>query len=350
MDLTLSLAPMEGITGYVFRNAHHKFFGGSSQVRYYTPFVVCTFTKRIKTREKQDVLPEHNEGIPLVPQLLSNKAEEFLYTARSMAEFGYREVNLNLGCPVATVTAKKKGSGFLTVPDELDRFLCAIYEGAEKIPVTREDGATGPLAISIKTRLGFSDVAEAPRLFAIYEQYPVKDLIIHARTRAEQYAGQPELGVFFEILSSSRLPITYNGNVFTKEDADGILARSQGKLSGIMIGRGLVEDPALCREIRGGPPATKEELSAFHRALYEGYLAQYAGFHGQSSGDLVVINRMKEVWSHLGLLFADNGHYLKAIHKAATRPAYEAAVRCLFDNCALVPRTPGIREASSSKA
>ena len=153
-----------------------------------------------------------------------------------------------------------------------------------------------------------------------------------------------------EILSSSRLPITYNGNVFTKEDADGILARSQGKLSGIMIGRGLVEDPALCREIRGGPPATKEELSAFHRALYEGYLAQYAGFHGQSSGDLVVINRMKEVWSHLGLLFADNGHYLKAIHKAATRPAYEAAVRCLFDNCALVPRTPGIREASSSKA
>ena len=103
MDLTLSLAPMEGITGYVFRNAHHKFFGGSSQVRYYTPFVVCTFTKRIKTREKQDVLPEHNEGIPLVPQLLiplvpqllSNKAEEFLYTARSMAEFGYREVNLN---------------------------------------------------------------------------------------------------------------------------------------------------------------------------------------------------------------------------------------------------------------
>ena len=155
--MLLSLAPMEGITGYVFRNVHHAFFGRWTD-RYYTPFVVCTYTKRIKTREKWDVLPENNKG----PQLLSNKAEEFLFTARTMAELGYREVNLNLGCPVGTVTAKKKGSGFLTVPDELDRFLNAVFEGAEKIPVTKKDGSTGPLAISVKTRLGFTDVQEAP--------------------------------------------------------------------------------------------------------------------------------------------------------------------------------------------
>jgi tRNA-dihydrouridine synthase len=343
--MLLSLAPMEGITGYVFRNVHHAFFGRWTD-RYYTPFVVCTYTKRIKTREKRDVLPENNKGVPLIPQLLSNKAEEFLFTARTMAELGYREVNLNLGCPVGTVTAKKKGSGFLTVPDELDRFLDAIFEGAEQILVTREDGSTGPLAISVKTRLGFTDVQEADRLFAIYEKYPLSDLIIHARTRAEQYAGQPELSAFLKILSSSHLPITYNGNVFTKEDAAYVAALSGEKLSGIMIGRGLVDDPSLTRQIRGGKPASKEELKAFHRALYEGYLSQY-GDGRDAAGDPVVIGRMKEVWSHLGNLFEDPGHYRKDIHKARTRASYEAAVRCLFDNCPLVPRAPGIGQSKS---
>lgn len=339
--MELSLAPMEGITGYVYRNAHHAFFGQWTD-RYYTPFVVSTYTKKIKTREKIDVLPENNRGIPLVPQLLSNRAEEFLYTAKTMASFGYTEVNLNLGCPVGTVTAKKKGSGFLTVPDELDRFLDAIFAGAEKIPVTGADGQSVPLSISVKTRLGFDDVSEAERIFPIFEQYPIASLIIHARTRKEQYAGQPEIDVFEKILESSHLPVIYNGNVFTREDAAYITSRSGDKLSGIMAGRGLVADPALTRQIRGGPPASREELRAFHRALYEGYLAQYAGFRGQSSGELVVVNRMKEVWSHMGDLFADDGRYIRAIHKAGSRVQYEAAVRVLFDNCPLKPAKNGI--------
>ena len=111
-------APLEGITGYVYRNAHHKFFPGTD--RYYTPFVAPNYTKHFKTKEKRDVAPENNAGVPLVPQVLSNKADETLWAVEELAQLGYEEINLNLGCPMPTVARKKKGSGLLKFTDELD--------------------------------------------------------------------------------------------------------------------------------------------------------------------------------------------------------------------------------------
>ena len=120
-------APLEGITGYVYRNAHHKFFPGTD--RYYTPFVAPNYTKHFKTKEKRDVAPENNAGVPLVPQVLSNKADETLWAVEELARLGYEEVNLNLGCPMPTVARKKKGSGLLKFTDELDAYLDGVFEG-----------------------------------------------------------------------------------------------------------------------------------------------------------------------------------------------------------------------------
>ncbi|SEA04053.1 tRNA-dihydrouridine synthase [Lachnospiraceae bacterium NK3A20] len=354
-------APLEGNTGFVYRTTHHEFFP-EGMAQYFTPFVVSNYTKKLKTREKVDVLPENNEGTPTIPQILSNDVDEFLFTAKSIADMGYREVNINLGCPVRTVVVKHKGSGMLQDLERLDRFLDGICEGAEQILVdpdpVKEPGRTTPvpLRISVKTRLGYDNVEEAPAIFSIYEKYPISELIVHARTRAELYSGQPELSVFRAICENTRLPLCYNGNINTVSDFRKITAllseAENTPLEGadpvsrlrtnLMIGRGLLTNPALVREITTGQKLGKDELRAFAAKLYERYLAQYTSFRGQSSGDTVVINRMKEFWVYAGRMFDDNGRFLKNIHKAKSRTEYEAAVRMIFANCALREPEDGI--------
>lgn len=152
--MNYDLAPMEGITTYIYRSTFAKYYGGIS--RYYTPFLS---SMHLNNREKNDVLPEHNAGITLIPQILSNHADEFLEIARALHAYGYDTVNLNLGCPSGTVVSKHRGSGFLAVPDELDRFLAEIFDKC-------------PIKISIKTRIGISDESEWEPILKIYEKYP----------------------------------------------------------------------------------------------------------------------------------------------------------------------------------
>jgi tRNA-dihydrouridine synthase len=168
------LAPLEGITDMVFRRVHRRFYPGVT--KYYTPFISPTQNHLFTPRQLRELNRENNENLPLVPQLLSKNALDFLWAAEELAAMGYEEVNLNLGCPSGTVTAKGKGAGFLAYPDVLDIFLRRIY-------------ADPPLKISIKTRIGLRSPEEFARLLAIYNQYPVYELTIHPRTCDEQYRG-----------------------------------------------------------------------------------------------------------------------------------------------------------------
>lgn len=329
-------APLEGITGYCFRRAHHQFFPGITA--YYTPFVVATYTKKLKSREKRDVLPENNLGVPTIPQILTNRAEEFLHCARFLADFGYPEINLNLGCPVGTVTAKGKGSGMLRTPDEMDRFLDGICEGAEKILVSGPDGSLSPIRISVKTRLGWEDPAEFDDLLSIYERYPLSSLIIHARTRSELYRGKPELAAFARAFLREKLLLCYNGDIRTRDDLSFLQKHFPG-LSQVMIGRGLLCDPNLVSGITAGQKADSKTFREFHDTLYAAYDEQ---FHD----DRIRINCMKEVWTFLGESFEDTGRYVKNIHKAAGKLEYESAVRMLFANCPLKPIRNGLTGCS----
>ena len=342
-------APLEGITGYRFRQAHHRFFPGMDA--YYTPFVVATYTKKLKSREKLDILPENNAGVPTVPQILTNQADEFLHCAQAFADWGYSEVNINLGCPVGTVTAKGKGSGMLRTPEIMDRFLDAIYNGAERISVCSADGRLAALKVSVKTRLGWEKPEEFAQLLAVYERYPLSELIIHARTRQELYRGKPELDAFREAYSrqeASALPgsskhppltLCYNGDIRTSDDIRFLEQEFPG-LSRVMIGRGLLSDPALVTRIVTGQVPDARHLRAFHDELYASYDEQ---FHN----DRIRINCMKEVWSFLGESFCDNGRYVKGIHKAKKRIEYEAAVRMLFANCRLQPLSNGLAPSAA---
>lgn len=152
-------APLEGITGYVYRTTHHAFFPGVD--RYYIPFAAPNYTKHFKNKEKQDMDPANNAGLHAVPQILSNNADETLWAIEEMADRGYEEINLNLGCPMPTVAKKKKGSGLLKYTDELDAYLSGVFEG-----LSRRDASRPDVKISIKTRLGTDTTEEAEELSA----------------------------------------------------------------------------------------------------------------------------------------------------------------------------------------
>ncbi len=321
-------APLEGITGYVYRNVHHQYFPGTD--RYYMPFIAPNYTMHLKSREKQDIAPENNAGMPAVPQILSNKADETLWAVEELADRGYGEINLNLGCPMPTVARKKKGSGLLKFTKELDAYLDGVFDGIDRRPPDRP-----PVKISVKTRLGTDSTEEAEGLIRIYNRYPISELIVHPRSMKDMYRGKADREAFLRVLAGSVNPVVYNGDIRTAGDAREIEAacREAGRpIGSVMIGRGFLADPSLVRQCRGGTPVGAEELRAFHDELYR-------RFGETLPGSAVVISHMKELWFYMGQLFPDGEKCLREIRRAGSRAQYEAAVRVLLSTC----RPAGIR-------
>ena len=312
MTVRTELAPLEGITTWLFRRTHARMFGGAD--RYFTPFFSPAAEHILTKKELRDLAPEQNAGVPTVPQVMTRRAEDFLWAAERMAELGYGEVNLNLGCPSGTVTAKGKGAGFLLRPDELDAFLDAVFSRV-------------CLPVSVKTRIGYRDAAELPRLLEIFRRYPICELIVHPRLREEFYRGPVHLDAFAQALADSPVPVVYNGDLKKPEDVSDILRRFPA-VSGVMIGRGVAADPALPRRLRGGPAAGREELQAFTQTLYDGYRSAYG-----SAGPAA--QRMKELWFYLIERFDGGEKYAKKMRRVKAPEEYERLESGIFQELPL---------------
>ena len=302
------LAPMEGITGYIYRNPYEKYFGNID--KYFTPFIVPNQSLSLKTKELRDLLPENNEGLNVVPQILTNDAEGFILTANKLKQLGYNEINLNLGCPAGTVVSKKRGSGFLAYPEELDKFLDEIYK-------------INDIKISIKTRLGKEIPEEFYNLIEIYNKYPLEELIIHPRTREDFYGNTPNLKMFKESLSLSKHSICYNGDIFTTKNYCEIVKDFPG-IDKVMLGRGVLANPGLIGEIKDNKFISKEILKEFHDEIFENYTILL-------NEDKNAMYRMKELWGYMSHIFTDNKKYYKKIKKAQKAKDYREAVSRLFE-------------------
>lgn len=300
------MAPMEGLTGYIFRNAYQKYYGGID--RYFTPFIT---NKKLNHKELQDVLPEHNAGMDVVPQILTNRAQDFLCIAGELERFGYRTVNLNLGCPSGTVVAKNRGAGFLALPDELDVFLDEIFTKC-------------PVSISIKTRIGKESAQEWERLLGIYEKYPVEELIIHPRVQKDFYKNTVRLEAFAQAVEMSRHSLCYNGDICTAEDYGRLLVQFP-KTEKIMLGRGLLKHPWLVGELKKmlDEAAEKERFLAFHDDILHGYMSVM-------SGDKNTLFKMKELWVYFAESFTNPEKYMKKIRKSERIAEYELHVAALL--------------------
>lgn len=317
MDLFMKFyfAPMEGITGYIYRNVHHSLFPGID--KYFMPFAVANQTYTFKNKEKKDMAVENNRELYAVPQLLANKSEEFIWAAKEIQSLGYQEINLNLGCPAATVVSKKKGSGFLAYPDELDAFLDRVFEGLE----------WSGLSLSIKTRLGKDHVDDAGRLVEIYNRYPLSELIVHPRSQKDLYKGVPHMDVFADVVRECRHVISFNGNIFSKKDYEAFIQafppEKYPQIRSVMLGRGLIANPALAREICEDQPLTHAEMDRYQQALYRAYRSTPLGENN-------TLHRMKELWYYMGDIFPEGERAVRKIRKAKSDEEYENAVRNLF--------------------
>lgn len=305
-------APMEGVTGAIYRTAHHRYFSGVE--RYYMPFLTPTQDHIFTPRELRNVLPEHNRGFRCVPQLLTKNAEDFCWAAQELYAMGYEEVNLNLGCPSGTVTAKGKGAGMLSDPDGLDQFLEHIF--------TRAEGA-----ISIKTRLGISAPEEFSRLLEIFKKYPISLLIIHPRVRQDFYREPVRVEEFAKALEAYRGSVCYNGGLVTTEDC-ARFRQQFPQVERLMIGQGLLANPALVRQAGGGAGPERGELRAFHDELYHAYLEAFGSQRN-------TVYHMKELWNYLSRLFEGAEKPLKQIRKAENSSVYESAVDQIFNTLLL---------------
>lgn len=307
-------APMEGITGYVLRNAHAKLFPGID--KYYLPFIAAQSSHKLKNKEKTDVAPANNAGLTAVPQVLTKSAEDFIATAETLRNLGYREVNLNLGCPSPTVTSKGKGAGMLRDPDVLDRFLDGIFEGL----------AGTDTEVSVKSRIGCEDPAEASAIFDVYARYPFSEVIIHPRTLKEFYDGEVHRDIFYDLMGKLKVPVSFNGNIYTVGDLTALMSEKPDGLPevrAVMCGRGLLRNPALVREMKGGPALTKEELFIFQKEVYE-------GLKGTLSGPVPPLSKMKELWWYMKVNFPGKEREYYNIKKAKSFEEYEEAVRIIF--------------------
>ena len=284
-------APMEGVTGDLFRQAQRLHFAAADC--YYTPFLSPTASRVLAARELREVEPSHNEGIRVVPQLMGHEPNDFLWMTRALADLGYDEVNLNLGCPSGTVVTKKKGAGLLAERDLLRRMLDGIFD-------------LSPLPISIKTRLGMAEAEEFPPILELYNDYPIKELIVHPRVQADQYKNHPNMDLFAYALENSKAPVCYNGDLFCAADVRAFSERFP-TVGRVMLGRGLAANPGLIGELKTGEKPTAEKMRSFFR--------------------------MKEAWRYFGCSFEGAEKPLKLIRRAQNLTDYENAVTRLFADC-----------------
>ena len=293
-------APLDGITKVVFRQVYHRMFGGAD--RYFIPFFSPTDQHILTKRDQRELDPAANAGLPAVPQVMTRRAPDFLWAAEIVADMGYTEVNLNLGCPSGTVTAKGKGSGFLARPEELERFFDEVF-------------ASVKLPVSVKTRLGVKEPEEFERLLDIYNRYPIACLTIHPRVQKQFYKGTVYRNWFAWAAERSRNPLCYNGDLVTVEDC-GAFAAAFPAISAVMIGRGA------------------EEIQTFTRTLYQ----SYQDFYGQVGP---AAQRMKEVWFFLIHLFEGGERHDKKMRRLRTPAEYEAVEAAIFQELPLRDHAAG---------
>ncbi len=307
----LYMAPLKGITDSLFRQLYVRHFPGID--RAVAPFVNPQKTPRYPDKLIADLLPEKNHGLPLVPQALNTDAEGFIALGDRLHDFGYEELNWNLGCPVKMVAGKKRGSGRLPHPDKIIDLLEQI------LPKLKP-------ALSIKMRLGYQSHQEALALLPRLEPLPLTEIILHARLGVQLYKGQVNLDHFDLCRKNTSHQLVYNGDLVSFDDFTSFSSRFQ-PLNRWMIGRGLLINPFLPAEIKGigiSSEERREKLQLFHDDLYHELKERLSG-----PGHL--LGRMKQVWIYYIHAFPGKEKLLKKITRAPSEKSFLKAVDTVLE-------------------
>ncbi len=295
-------APLEGLTDSIYRRLHSQYFPGIH--KYFTPFLSPTVHRELTAKERRELPPADTLSYACVPQILTKVPEDFIWMALQCKALGYNEVNLNLGCPSGTVTAKGKGSALLRDIPALDIFLDKIFSKSD-------------MDISLKTRIGFESSEEFPALLELFNKYPIKELIIHPRIRNAFYKGAVDMDTFRYAYDHSANPVCFNGNLCSMEDIQKFSTRFPDVKS-IMLGRGLIGDPGmLCTS------TDNQTLQKFYDTLLEEYQLAF----GSSRNAMF---RLKENFRYLLCSFEDSERLGKRLRKTTDVEEYREITHAIF--------------------
>lgn len=313
MSITLLSSPLQGFTDFRFRNAFHKHFGGIDT--FYSPYIKLNGKLVVKGSYERDILPENNSTLEVIPQIITNDAEEFLFVAKYVQQFGYKELNWNLGCPYPMVAKCGMGSGLIKNTDQIEHILKRVHNETDII-------------VSMKMRMGYENATEILDVFPILEQYPIKNIAIHARIGKQLYKGGVDLDSFQKCLDTSKQKIYYNGDITSVTKFNELQERFPS-IEHWMIGRGLIADPFLPSMIKNNTteyPKNKLEIfEAFHDEIYQQYDAYL-------QGPTPIRMKMLGFWEYFSESFSNPQKTFKKIKKAGNSKNYEIAVKEIFKN------------------
>ena len=308
MNYKLLSSPLQGFTDFQFRNAFNKYFGGIDT--FYSPYIRLNGKLVIKSAYKRDILPENNVGLEVIPQIITNDADEFLFVAKYIQQLGYTELNWNLGCPYRMVTKCGMGSGLINNPEKINSILNKVHNESDII-------------VSMKMRLGYENSNEILQVLPILDLYPIKNIAIHARIGKQLYKGSVDLNSFQQCINTTNHTLYYNGDI-TSVAKFNEMQQLFPTINHWMIGRGIIADPFLPSMIKNNTanyPKNKIELfSLFHDTLYQGYSESL-------SGPSHLLLKMYHLWEYFSNLFSNPRKVLKKIKKARNIRAYNIAVK-----------------------
>ena len=312
----LSLGPFQGITDAPFRNVFKRHFGGID--KFYTPFFTGIHKEEhAKNLQGEEIDPHYNDVETLTPQILSTDAEEILRFAKQCQQLGYKEINLNMGCPFPRVANKKRGCGLLPYPDKVEAMLERVFEEID-------------IKFSVKCRLGYFDPKEIDAILPIFNKFPISELIIHPRIGKQLYKGEADVECFKALIPYINAPLVYNGDIVSEESFNRISNAVQ-PVNQFMLGRGILANPFLAEQIKNDKASTHDKTERLHNYvidLYEDRL-HHAG------GSPKVLGRMKELWSYLMNSFEEQQVVWRKIKKINALKEYEEAVETIFKEIAI---------------
>lgn len=308
--LPIHFAPLQGYTDAIYRQAHARIFGGIAS--YYTPFVRIEHGD-FRRKDVRELETENNRVVVLTPQLIASTPETILHILSLFIEKGYQKVDINLGCPFPTLAKRHNGAGLLPYPDEVKALLSAALE------------AHPDIRFSVKMRLGWEDAAECMALLPLLNSLPLSHITMHPRLGKQQYKGEVDLEAFQRFYAECEKPLVYNGDLLTLDDIERIESRFP-RLAGLMIGRGLLANPALAIEYQQGEPLSPQAMMEKIRLLHADVFSQYGNL--LEGGEQQLLTKMRTFWEYL--LPDGDRKAKKVIHKTSKLSNYQAAVSNLL--------------------
>lgn len=304
--MKIYLAPLQGLTDWMFREAFSRYIGLFDKT--FTPFVRLQNGEFYRPNQCNDLLPEHNHFQKPVPQFLGNDAASFFRFEELCRSHGYTEININMGCPYPMVTGRRMGAGLLPYPVEIERLLNEIFNAAT-------------VKISVKCRLGMEHASEFEALIPVFNAFPLEEIIIHPRVGKQQYKGNVDFDAFLNYASALKVPVCYNGDVNSYEDAVRVLQKAP-YINALMLGRGVLQHPFLLSELRNESLTADEKalrLKGFHKELITYCQQKYSGDHH-------FLKHLEELWSYQSAGFENSHKLFKLIKKCKSLDQYEAVI------------------------